>query len=116
VRAATPSQKAPSSPLSYQQAWEALHNTYTTVGLDKGIGSHAMRKTFAKRIYAGSGRNLLKTQVALGHKNINSTVADLGVDQEEVDALILAYTHGEGDGHERPEGRLARWPGPSGLK
>ena len=56
----------------------------------KGMGTHCMRKTFAKRIYVKSGENLLKTQALLGHKNINSTVSYLEVDQQDADELVLS--------------------------
>jgi len=49
-----------------------------------------MRKTFANRLYERLGHDLFKTQKALGHQNVNSTVQYLQVDQNEINAAILA--------------------------
>jgi integrase len=49
-----------------------------------------MRKTFANRMYDKLGHDLVKTQRALGHKNINSTVAYLSFREEDIAAAILA--------------------------
>ncbi len=48
-----------------------------------------MRKTFADKIYDRLGHDLIKTQKALGHKNINSTVSYLSFREEEIDEAIL---------------------------
>jgi len=47
-------------------------------------------RTFATRVYDHLNRDLVKTQRALGHKNINSTVSYLSFRDEEIDAAILA--------------------------
>ena len=49
-----------------------------------------MRKTFADRVYEKLNHDLVKTQRALGHRNINSTVSYLSFREEEIDAAILA--------------------------
>jgi site-specific recombinase XerD len=49
-----------------------------------------MRKTFANRVHVLLGRDLVKTQRALGHKNINSTVCYLSFLEDEIDAATLA--------------------------
>ena len=54
------------------------------------LGTHSMRKTFADRIYDRLDGDLAKTQKALGHKNINSTVQYLSFREEEIDEAILA--------------------------
>ncbi len=54
------------------------------------LGTHMMRKTFANRLYERLGRDLFKTQKALGHQNVNSTVQYLHVDQDEINAAIRA--------------------------
>jgi hypothetical protein len=41
-------------------------------------------------VYECSGRNLIATKHALGHKHVNSTDAYLSFRQEDIDALILA--------------------------
>jgi site-specific recombinase XerD len=49
-----------------------------------------MRKTFARKVHERLGHDLVKTQRALGHKNINSTVAYLSFVEDEIDQAILA--------------------------
>jgi site-specific recombinase XerC len=53
------------------------------------LGPHMQRKTFANRVYHQLSHNLAKTRRAMGHKNINSTVAYLSFVEEEIDAAIL---------------------------
>ena len=40
----------------------------------KSVGTHSMRKTFAKKAYKATGNDLLKTKECLGHKSVDSTV------------------------------------------
>jgi integrase len=54
------------------------------------IGTHSMRKTFASKVYEQLNGRLERVQKALGHKNINSTVAYLSFREEDIDAAILA--------------------------
>ena len=63
---------------------------FRTDELEGQLGTHAMRKTFAGRVYQLLGRDLVRTQRALGHVNINSTVAYLSFALEEIDQAILA--------------------------
>jgi integrase len=39
------------------------------------LGTYCLRKTFANAVYEANHHDLPKTQKALGHRNINSTVA-----------------------------------------
>jgi integrase len=61
--------------ISREQAWRILKEAFNSNEMTGKLGTHAMRKTFANRMYEKLGRDLVKTQRALGHKNINSTVA-----------------------------------------
>jgi hypothetical protein len=50
-----------------------------------------MRKTFAHGVYKALGRDLVNTQRALGHKNVNSTVSYLGFETDaEIHKAILS--------------------------
>jgi integrase len=60
------------------------------MGSPASWGTHSLRKTFANRMYERLHRDLVKVQRAMGHKNINSTVAYLSFREEEIDAAILA--------------------------
>jgi integrase len=67
-----------------------LHDAVTANELTGKLGTHVMRKTFANRVYQQLNHDLVKTQRALGHKHINSTVGYLSFAEEEIDAAILA--------------------------
>ncbi len=58
-------------------AFRVLTEVYEANGLMGKLGTHAMRKTFADRIYDRLGHDLITVQRALGHKSINSTVSYL---------------------------------------
>jgi integrase len=84
------SRKGGNRPISAVQAWRILHEAVTTNELTGKVGTHAIRKTFANRVYQQLNHDLVKTQRAMGHKNINSTVAYLSFVEDEIDAAILA--------------------------
>ena len=84
------SRKGENQPIGKIQAWKILHEAAITNELTGKVGTHAMRKTFAKKVYEKLGHDLVKTQQALGHRNINSTVSYLSFAQDEIDAAILA--------------------------
>jgi integrase len=84
------SRKGPNRAISKVQAWRILHEAVVTNELPGKVGTHAMRKTFANRVYQQSNRDLIKTQQAMGHKHVNSTQHYLSFLQDEIDALILA--------------------------
>jgi integrase len=77
-------------PIARETAWRILEAAVTANELTGKIGTHSMRKTFANKIYYNVKHDLVKTQRALGHKNINSTVAYLSFREEDIDAAILA--------------------------
>jgi integrase len=84
------SRKGVNQPIGKIHAWKILHKAATTNELTGKVGTHAMRKTFANRVYHQLNHDLVKTQRAMGHKNINSTVAYLSFAEDEIDAAILA--------------------------
>jgi len=84
------SRKGGNRPISKVQAWRILHEAVTTNEITGKVGTHAMRKTFANRVYHQLNRNLVKTQRAMGHRHINSTVAYLSFVEDEIDQAILA--------------------------
>lgn len=75
--------------LNRRTAWTLLKKAYAKCGLTGKLGTHSMRKTFAKRVHDKVGRDLIKTQKALGHKSVNSTVSYLSFDETEIDDAIL---------------------------
>jgi len=84
------SRKGGNKPISRYQAYRILRTLYEDCGLDGRLGTHTMRKTFADRVYKNLGNDLVKTQRALGHKNIHSTMSYMSFKDEDVDQAILA--------------------------
>lgn len=72
------------------QAWKVLKRAFHEAGVLGATGTHSMRKSFAKKIYHALGRDLVKTQAALGHKDVNSTSQYLSFETDEVDAAVLS--------------------------
>ncbi len=83
------SRKGQKEAVSRVQAYRILRGAFEKAGVEGPLGTHTMRKTFANRVHERLGRDLLKTQRALGHKNINSTVSYLSFQQDEIDEAIL---------------------------
>lgn len=48
-----------------------------------------MRTTFADRVYEALGHDIFRTQKALGHRNINSTVQYLSFKEADIENAIL---------------------------
>lgn len=84
------SRKGGNRPIGRVQAYKILREAYEANEMGGKLGTHSMRKTFANRVYDRLGRDLVKTQRALGHRNINSTVQYLSFREEDIDAAILA--------------------------
>jgi site-specific recombinase XerD len=76
--------------ISATQAWRLLTDAYQACALTGKLATHAMRKTFCNRVYELLKHDLVKTQHAMGHANINSTVQYLSFREEEITAAILA--------------------------
>lgn len=72
------------------QAYRILEVAFEANGMTGKLGTHSMRKTFANKVYQNLDGDLVKTQQALGHRSINSTVSYLSFRQEEIDSAILA--------------------------
>ena len=72
-------------------AWYQLKQAFHRAGLfGPGLATHSMRKTFAARVYQRLGKDLIKTQQAMGHRSINSTARYLSFADAEIDKAILA--------------------------
>lgn len=83
------SQKGPNKPLSRVGAWLVLKKAFAKTQVTGKTGTHCLRKTFADRIYERLGNDLVKTQRAMGHRNIQSTISYLGFREQEIDQAIL---------------------------
>jgi len=76
--------------ISRAQGWRILKDAFETNELGVKLATHSLRKTFATRVHTAYAGDLRKTQRALGHQNINSTLHYLALDDAAVDAGILA--------------------------
>jgi integrase len=85
-----PSRKGVNRPLRRGQAHHLLTEAYAANGLTGMIGCHGMRKSFGQKVYAATGKDLRATQTAMGHKSPASTAAYLAVDEQALEAVILA--------------------------
>lgn len=84
------SRKGSNRPISRVQAYRVLKSIYGACNITGKLGTHSMRKTFANKVYDRLDHDLVKTQRALGHRNINSTVQYLSFREEEIDEAILS--------------------------
>jgi integrase len=62
--------------------WRKVKAIATRAGVLGAIGCHSFRKLFCVRIYAASGKDIMKTASAMGHRQISST-------QEYLDSIVL---------------------------
>ena len=71
------------------QAHRVYASAFDMASLQGKLGTHCARKSFAQRMYSALDRDLIKTQRALGHANVNSTVSYLDGCEHEVESAIL---------------------------
>ena len=78
------------SQLSRSQAWRMLRQAFELNQFEGKVATHSMRKSLATKVYEKSGKDIVATQRALGHKNINSTISYLKFTDEQLDSLFLS--------------------------
>lgn len=71
-----------------QRAHVILKTAFNQAKLEGKVSSHSLRKFFANKVHKALGENIFKTQKALGHSNINSTIHYLSYQQAEIDSAI----------------------------
>jgi integrase len=78
--------------LSRWQANRVIHEAARKAGLSsqQRLGTHSLRKTFARRIYQSSGKDLMLTRAALGHSSVSITQRYLETDAGELNRIILS--------------------------
>ena len=81
--------KGTTGPLRRQTAWQILMEAYASCGMSGRLGTHSLRKTFALAVHEQLGRDLYRTQQALGHANIGSTIHYLPVAEAEIQQAIV---------------------------
>ncbi len=84
------SRKGQNRPISRIQALRILKEAFDSCAMTGKLGTHSMRKTFANNVHEKLDRDLVKTQRALGQKNITTTIRYLSFRDEEIDEAILS--------------------------
>lgn len=74
--------------LSRVQAWRVIKQAADKNKIKGKIATHSMRKSFCERVYNKFDKDLVKTQKAMGHKSISSTVSYISFTQSEIDDVI----------------------------
>lgn len=80
--------------MTRQNAHKVLKQAFEKAGLNGKLATHSMRKSFAQRLYQSTG-DIFCVQEMLGHQNIATTQAYLGVDyrkvRKAVEAMVLFH-------------------------
>ena len=76
-------------PLHRQSAHQMLKKAFIAAGLNGKIATHSLRKSFAQRIYEQSG-DIYLVKERLGHWNVATTQAYLGVNYADAKAAVDA--------------------------
>lgn len=95
-----PSRKG-GTPLQPRQALQIVQEACAEAGLSEGgaWGTHSLRKTFARRIYDGTGHDIDLTRVAMGHSSVGTTQRYLATSEASAfDAIsrIIPPSHSRG--------------------
>jgi integrase len=76
-------------PFSRQHGHRILKAAFNEAQLMGKVSTHSMRKSFCQRVHEKLKGDLIKTQAAMGHRSIQSTVSYLSFKNEEVEEAIL---------------------------
>jgi integrase len=76
--------------ITREAARQVIRGAFAQAGiLDDGrLGTHSLRKTYARSVYEHSGHDLMVLKSALGHSDISITQQYLEVDEDRVAAAI----------------------------
>ena len=83
------SRKGPNTAITPRHAWRIIKAAAREAGFPDRVGTHSMRKTFARTIYDRSGHDLILTQRALDHRSVVTTSRYLESTADDVAAAIL---------------------------
>jgi len=76
--------------LGREAARRILARVFAEAGIpnDGRLGSHSLRKTWSKRVYANSGNDIMILKLALGHRDVTTTQMYLEPDEEVMLAAV----------------------------
>lgn len=72
------------------QAHNVLKYAFNILELKGNLSTHALRKSFANRMHIALGERIERTQIALRHRSLSSTVSYISVDHDEIDKVIAS--------------------------
>jgi len=77
-------------PLTRESARRIMHAAFAAAGVenDGRLGTHTLRKTWARKVYRNSGNDIMILKAALNHSDVSVTQKYLEVDEDEVMAAI----------------------------
>lgn len=90
------SRKGENSPIKVSTFWDIMKKTSEKIGLDsKGVnvGTHSMRKTAGYFMYQNT-HDIVAIQKAFNHSNTRITERYIGVEQDEINAVIRSIDYG----------------------
>ena len=95
-RALFPSRQGNHGAMNRRTAHAVLKVAFETAGLNGKLATHSMRKSFAQRLYEETG-DIFAVQEVLGHKNVATTQAYLGVNYASLKEAVeaIAFTTNE---------------------
>jgi len=79
---------------SRQYVWKVLNEYARAVGITEPIGTHTLRKTFGYMLYK-RGTPVEYIQKLLNHSSPQITLRYIGIEQQELDELVLSLNLGE---------------------
>jgi integrase len=85
--------RRPRTRLSKTAGWRTIKRAFAAagiVGAPTEIGTHTLRKTFARLIYSALDYELVRIIRAMRHANVSTTVEYFSFDEAEVNTAILA--------------------------
>ncbi len=80
--------------MTRKQAWRVLQEAFQAADLQGALGTHCLRNSFARVMYAAVGFRLEKLQKLLGHKWVTSTVSYISDIEDGLDQVVLTHAVG----------------------
>ena len=91
--------------MNRRTAHAVLKTAFEAAGLNGKLATHSMRKSFAQRLYEETA-DIFAVQEVLGHKNVSTTQAYLGVNyaslREAVEAIVFSANKESGSSRDDP--------------
>jgi len=83
------SREGTNQPITLDTANRNIKSLCAREGISDRIGTHSMRKTYARLLYAASGNDIIAVREGLGHRDVKTTQKYLEVEKGRVDALMM---------------------------